>query len=123
MADEMKRILFLKHWNKLEVRTEQSKEELKKMLLPEFEKIDQMWKEQGPLTQISTATGQAYKVKTIDDYYAKVRAHETELARLVEKMKEELVTETRILMGTPMPKYKPYTDEEFKNELSNSQTR
>jgi len=30
MADEMKRILFLKHWNKLEVRTEQAKEELKK---------------------------------------------------------------------------------------------
>jgi len=123
MADEMKRILFLKHWNKLEIRTDQTKEELKKMLLPEFKKIDQMWNEQGPLQQISTATGQAYKVKTIDDYYAKVRAHETELARLVEKMKEELVTETRILVGTPIPTYKPYTDEEFKNELSNSQAR
>lgn len=122
-SDRMKRILFLKHWNKIEIKTEQAKEELKKLLAPQFEDIDKMWNAEGPLSQISTATGQVYKTKTIDEYYAKIRAHENELAKLVEKMKAELVTETRILAGTTVPEYKPYTDEEFKNELSTSQTR
>lgn len=122
-SDRMKRTLFLKHWNNLEVKSEQAKEELKKMLTPQFEDIDKMWSTEGPLPQVSMATGQPYKVKTIHDYYSKILAHERELAKLVIKMQEELVTETRILEGTPLPKYKPYTDEEFKNELSSSQTR
>lgn len=122
MAESMKRTLFLKHWNNIENQTEQTKEELKKMLAPQFEDIDKMWSIEGPLPQVSMATGQPYKIKTIDDYYMKILAHERELAKLVIKMQEDLVTETRILEGTPLPKYKPYTDEEFKNELSKSQT-
>ena len=46
-----------------------------------------------------------------------------EVAKLVLKMQQDLQTETRILEGTPLPKYKPYTDEEFQNELSSSQAK
>lgn len=122
-AERMKRNLFLSHWNKLENKTEEAKEELKKLLAKQFDDIDAMWKTPGPLPQVCTATGQPYKLKTIHDYYAKVDAHERELAKLVIKMQEDLLTETRILEGTPLPKYKPYTDEEFQNELSSSQIK
>lgn len=121
-AERMKRTLFLSHWNKLDNQTDQAKEELKKILAKQFDDIDAMWKTEGPLPQVSMATGQPYKIKTIDDYYTKIVAHERELAKLVLKMQQDLLTETRILEGTSLPKYKPYTDEEFQNELSGSQT-
>ncbi len=124
-AERMKKSLFLTHWRKLkpEQQTEQSRDEIKMMLASKFDDIDKMWKSPGPLPQINTANGQVYKIKTLDDYYAKIVAYERELGRLVIQMQEDLQHETRILEGTPIPTYKPYTDEEFKNELSSSQIK
>jgi hypothetical protein len=48
-----------------------------------------------------------------------VEAHEQELATIVDRMKEELVNETKILEGTAIPDYASL----LQNELSNGEQR